>query len=578
MGATILSALIYRWSKGARHACGRAADLVMEPLTSDDPAEIGGYQLHARLGAGGMGRVYLAATPAGRPVALKVVRSEIGDDEEFRSRFRQEILAAQRVHGLYTAQLLDADPAAMPPWLATAYVPGPSLRQAVTDNGPMPEATVFRLVAGVAEALQAIHAAGIVHRDLKPSNVLLAQDGPRVIDFGIARALEATALTRSGMMMGSPQFMAPEQILDKPVTPAIDVFALGSLAAYAVLGRAPFGEGHPAAICYRMLHEPPDLQGCPPQLRTLIEPCLAKEAAARPGLGQIIEFCLAEAGGAADPNESWLPPALAAAVTTHAPPRAMSAGRHARLDDDRRVATVTATARMPLRAHGDHAFQAVSTGEAPASTGKTAKRRFRFILLTGAAVAIAALIAGIVTATRPTPQPVNLIVNASFEKPACTGVDGNGICEFNGGSRAIPHWTVVGASVDITEARIFQSATGNASVDLSGSASGSLTQQVATTAGSAYILKWHMAGNTACGQKTKTMQVYWNGLRVGAFAFDTSKHTPKSMGWITRQIIVTARAQASTVGFADATQGNAVAAGDGSACGATLDDVSLVRA
>jgi choice-of-anchor C domain-containing protein len=514
-----------------------------------------------------MGRVYLAATPAGRPVALKVVRSEISDDPEFRTRFHQEILAAQRVHGLYTAQLLDADPAATPPWLATAYVPGPSLRQAITDNGPMPEATVFRLVAGVAEALQAIHAAGIVHRDLKPSNVLLAQDGPRVIDFGIARALESTALTRSGMLIGSPQFMAPEQILDKPVTPAIDVFALGALAAYAVLGRSPFGDGHPAAICYRMLHEPPDLQDCPPQLRTLIEPCLAKEAAARPALDQIIKFCLAQTGGAADPNQSWLPPALAAAVTSHAPPRAMDTGRRAVPDDDRRVATVTATAPVSLRAHADHAPRAD-------------KRRFRFILFTGAAVAAAALIAGIVTAAWPSAPPVNLILNAGFEnqKPPCTDADNNGICEYDQGSTAIPYWTVGGNSVDITTDNSFQSATGNTSVDLSGSASGSLTQKVATTAGSAYILKWRMAGNTACGQKTKTMEVYWNGVRLGTFGFNTSNHTTKSMGWVTRQITVTAGAQESSVEFADATPGNAVAAGLNSACGATLDDVSLVPA
>ena len=217
--------------------------MLVQPLASDDPAEIGGYRLRARLGAGGMGRVYLASTPAGRPVALKVVRSELSDDQDFRARFRQEIQAARRVHGLYTAQLLDADPAATPPWLVTAYVPGPSLQEAVAANGPMPEAMVFRLIAGVAEALQAIHAAGVVHRDLKPSNVLLAPDGPRVIDFGIARALEATALTRSGMMVGSPQFMAPEQILDQPVTPAIDVFALGSLAAYAARRPPPVRRG-----------------------------------------------------------------------------------------------------------------------------------------------------------------------------------------------------------------------------------------------------------------------------------------------------------------------------------------------
>jgi len=288
----------------------------MQPLTSEDPAVVGGYRLHGRLGAGGMGRVYMASTPAGRPVALKVVRPELGEDQVFRARFRQEIQAARRVHGLYTAQVLDADPAATLPWLVTAYVPGPSLQEAVTGHGPMPEAMAFRLIAGIAEALQAIHAAGVVHRDLKPSNVLLAPDGPRVIDFGIARALEATSLTRSGMMVGSPQFMAPEQILDTPVTPAIDVFALGSLAAYAVLGRPPFGEGHTAAVSYRVLHEAPDLTGCPPQLRTLIERCLRKDAAARPALSQIVEFCRARTTGTAT---AWPSPPSPATAATAAP-------------------------------------------------------------------------------------------------------------------------------------------------------------------------------------------------------------------------------------------------------------------
>ena len=240
-----------------------------------------------------------------------MVRPELGEDQVFRARFRQEIQAARRVHGLYTAQVLDADPAATPPWLVTAYVPGPSLQEAVTGHGPMPEAMAFRLVAGIAEALQAIHSAGVVHRDLKPSNVLLAPDGPRVIDFGIARALEATSLTRSGMMVGSPQFMAPEQILDKPVTPAIDVFALGSLAAYAVLGRPPFGTGHTAAVSYRVLHEPPDLNGCPPQLRTLIDRCLRKDPAARPAPSEIVGFCRARATGTAIPWPVPPPPVTA---------------------------------------------------------------------------------------------------------------------------------------------------------------------------------------------------------------------------------------------------------------------------
>ncbi len=295
----------------------------MEPLTGDDPVEVAGYRLRGRLGAGGMGRVYLAFTPGGRPVALKVVRPELGDDGAFRDRFRQEIAAAQRVHGLYTAQVLDGDPDAVPPWLVTAYVAGPSLQQAVADHGPVPVASVFLLVAGVAEALQAIHAAGVVHRDLKPSNVLLAPDGPRVIDFGIARAVEATALTRTGMRVGSPQFMAPEQVRGGAVAAAADVFALGALAGYAALGRPPFGEGSETAVLYRVVHEEPDLDGCPGELRALIGRCLAKDPAARPAPAEIIDSCRARSAvKTVEFTESWLPPAIAADLTRHAVPAA----------------------------------------------------------------------------------------------------------------------------------------------------------------------------------------------------------------------------------------------------------------
>jgi hypothetical protein len=281
----------------------------MQPLTSDDPAMIGGYRLQARLGAGGMGRVYLAFTAAGRPVALKVVRSDLGNDQDFRVRFRQEIQAAQRVRGLYTAELIDADPAATPPWLVTAYVQGPSLQEVIDSDGPMPEAMVFRLIAGVAEALQAIHAVGVIHRDLKPSNVLLAHDGPRVIDFGIARALAETPMTRSEITMGSPDFMSPEQILDLPVTPAIDVFALGSLAAFAATSRLPFGRGHLTEVAHRVVHEPPDLAGCPGGLVPLVQACLAKKPEARPAPGQILEFCVARAASLADPGQPRPAPA-----------------------------------------------------------------------------------------------------------------------------------------------------------------------------------------------------------------------------------------------------------------------------
>jgi serine/threonine protein kinase len=279
-----------------------------KPLTGDDPREVAGYQLRARLGAGGMGRVYLALTRAGRPVAIKVVRAEFGDDEEFRDRFRQEVVAAQRVHGLYTAQVIDADPDAPQPWLATAYVPGLSLQQAVTEHGPLPSDSVFLLVAGVAEALQAIHAVGIVHRDLKPSNVILAADGPRVIDFGIAWAATAPALTRSGISVGSPPFMAPEQARGQPTTPTVDVFALGSLATFAVAGHPPFGVDEAVQVLHRVLNEQPNLDGCPPDLRQLIERCLVKNPADRPQTSEIIDTCRARTvnGGLAF-ERSWLP-------------------------------------------------------------------------------------------------------------------------------------------------------------------------------------------------------------------------------------------------------------------------------
>jgi hypothetical protein len=301
----------------------------MRPLSGDDPVQIGRYRLRSRLGAGGMGRVYLAFTPAGRPVALKVVRPELSHDQEFRARFHQEIQAAQRVRGLYTAELVDADPDADPPWLATAYVQGPSLQQVVDERGPMTEAEAFPLIAGVAEALQAIHSANVVHRDLKPSNVVLGTDGPRVIDFGIARALEGAALTQTGMAVGTPQFMAPEQLLGLAVTPMIDVFALGTLAAYSVLGRSPFGEGHPTAVYYRVLHEPPDLDGCPPQLRALIEPCLTKDPAGRPQLDQILRFCLerADVAGSGSPRaQPVYQPAETVAHRLEAPLPTMATG------------------------------------------------------------------------------------------------------------------------------------------------------------------------------------------------------------------------------------------------------------
>jgi hypothetical protein len=290
----------------------------LEPLAAGDPEVVAGYRLRGRLGAGGMGRVFLALTPGGRPVALKMVRQELADDPDFRVRFRQEIAAARRVHGLFTAQVLDADPAGSPPWLVTAYVPGPSLAQAVADHGPLPPESVFLLVAGVAEALGVIHQAGVIHRDLKPSNVLLAGDGPRVIDFGIARAAEATSLTRTGMRVGSPGYMAPEQVRGAEVGVAADVFALGALAGFAATGRPPFGLGSEAAVLYRVLHEEPDLDGCPEALRSLLAGCLAKDPSVRPSPAALIEACRDQAAGkTVQFTDAWLPPDVAADLSRH---------------------------------------------------------------------------------------------------------------------------------------------------------------------------------------------------------------------------------------------------------------------
>jgi serine/threonine protein kinase len=292
---------------------------LLEPLTEDDPTSVGRFLIRARLGAGGMGRVYLASTEGGRPVAVKVMRSEIGLDPEFRERFRQEVEAARRVHGFYTAQVLDADPDAPQPWLATVYVPAPSLHQVVREHGVLPEASVLLLMAGIGEALQAIHAAGIVHRDLKPSNVLLAADGPRVIDFGIARMAEATSVTRFGMVVGSPGYMAPEQVLDGTMGPAIDVFALGSLAAFAAQGYGPFGDGSSITVLHRVANQAAVLDGCPPRVLAIVERCLEKDPARRPTPSGIIDYCRQNTvSQSPELSHSWLPEPVAAAVTQEA--------------------------------------------------------------------------------------------------------------------------------------------------------------------------------------------------------------------------------------------------------------------
>ncbi|MEV7617243.1 serine/threonine-protein kinase [Streptomyces sp. NPDC089799] len=278
-------------------------------LSAEDPHEIGGYRLHARLGSGGMGVVYLAYTPGGRPIALKAVRREFAADREFRERFAQEVASARRIHGLFTAQVVDFGVDDHTPWLATAYVPGPSLDQVVRRHGPLPVRTVLLLVAGIAEALQVIHRADVVHRDLKPANVLIAGDGPRVIDFGIARAADAAALTGTGLRIGTAAFMAPEQALGLRVTPATDVFALGALAAYVAGGVPPFGNGPESAALYRVVHEQPDLARIPGELHDLLARCLAKRPEDRPTTAELIAAVHGHPAVGPRPEftDGWLP-------------------------------------------------------------------------------------------------------------------------------------------------------------------------------------------------------------------------------------------------------------------------------
>ncbi|MFF8594625.1 bifunctional serine/threonine-protein kinase/ABC transporter substrate-binding protein [Streptomyces sp. NPDC015220] len=283
----------------------------MRPLTAQDPESVGGYRLLARIGAGGMGVVYLARSEGGALVALKVIRAEHAADPGFRARFRREAQAAARVDGRWTAPVTAADPEAAEPWIATAFVPGPSLAETVAGHGPLPPDTVRALGARLAEALAAVHAAGLVHRDIKPGNVLLALDGPRLIDFGIARAGGATALTATDVVIGTPGYLSPEQARarDEGVGPPSDVFSLGCVLAYAASGRPPFGGGVAPAVIFRTVHEDPDLDGITEDgLRILVARCLAKDPAARPTVPEL------RAGLGDFGTDDWLPPGLPAVI------------------------------------------------------------------------------------------------------------------------------------------------------------------------------------------------------------------------------------------------------------------------
>ncbi|MFI5827563.1 serine/threonine-protein kinase [Streptomyces sp. NPDC051578] len=315
---------------------------MVEQLTQHDPRRIGPFEVLGRLGAGGMGLVYLARSASGRRVAIKTVRTELAEDQLFRVRFTREVEAARAVSGFYTAAVVDADPRAAVPWLATAYVPAPSLEEIVNECGPMPVQAVRWLAAGIAEALQSIHGAGLVHRDLKPSNVLVVEDGPRVIDFGIASGVSNTRLTMTNVAVGTPAYMSPEQAKDsRSVKGASDVFSLGSTLVFAATGHPPYHGANPVETVFMLLREGPNLEGLPDELRPLIDSCMQMDATRRPTPADLqaqLAPHLFDGGDDSGTASAWLP---ATAV-------AMIEARRAGL----RTAVVPAPARKPRGAEG----------------------------------------------------------------------------------------------------------------------------------------------------------------------------------------------------------------------------------
>jgi serine/threonine protein kinase len=346
----------------------------VDELQPGDPRWIGPYWLEERLGSGGMGRVYLGRSPGGRQVAIKVIRPELAGDADFRARFAREVSAARKVSGIFTAPVVDADVDGPVPWLATSYIAGPSLADAVAARGPLPAGSVLRLAAGLAEGLTAIHAVGVVHRDLKPSNVLLAEDGPRLIDFGISRSMEASALTATGTVVGSPGYMSPEQTEGRDVGPPSDIFSLGAVLTFAALGEGPFGEGSTVALLYRVARSEPNTAGLPAELRALIEHCLAKDPRQRPTAAQLLDRLSQAPPGYNEPVDRPTPgpgPHLDRPVAAPVPP--WDPRTPVRRKPLRRGWLVAVAAAAVLASVGAGVFLAGKIGHAgrsaPASTG-----------------------------------------------------------------------------------------------------------------------------------------------------------------------------------------------------------------
>lgn len=385
----------------------------MRELRPGEPGAIGPYRLVGVIGAGGMGQVFLGIAPDGRLAAVKQVLSSLAVDPSFRTRFGREVDASRRVSGAYTAAVMDADPHAQSPWLASVFVPGPSLQDAVAAHGPLPELALRRLTAGLAIALTEIHRAGLIHRDFKPGNVLLTDDGPRVIDFGIAQALhDAAPLTQTGAVIGSLGYMSPEQFEDRPLTPASDVFALGAVLAFAAGGVAPFGASSPQAMLYRVTTGEPDLSRVPPGVRPLIAGCLAKRPEHRPTTEQVLG-----AVGRLVPTRTWLPPAVHSMVLQQGQTAARLAGTAPGL-----------SGRQPLAGHhpapstDDPYRTATGYGPVPAPRPQPSpppprpkQRRLPLVLGVVAAVVAIALVTTLVVVIRPFGGSGDLSAEAAAE-------------------------------------------------------------------------------------------------------------------------------------------------------------------
>ncbi|MFE0176061.1 PQQ-binding-like beta-propeller repeat protein [Streptomyces sp. NPDC059002] len=392
-------------------------------LRGGDPEEIGGYPLEARLGSGGMGTVFLARTASGRPVAIKLIHQQFADDEEFRIRFRQEVAAARRVSGAFTAAVIDADPEAEHPWMATTFIEGHTLAQRIAKQGPIGGAELRTLAIGLTEALRDIHRAGVVHRDLKPSNVVLSPEGPRVIDFGISRAADQQTLTMTGRVIGTPPFMSPEQLqAPRGVGPRSDVFSLGTLLVYAATGQGPFDADSPYMTAYQVVHEAPSLGAVPTALRAAVEPCLAKDPADRPSADELLvrlRDLPSDLGGPAGNGAGC-------------PTRETDTQHHLSADD------TTPPPSAPALPGADE-----ESGEPRTGTlmGRRLRRRWRPVL--AAAVAVVAIAGG-----------VTLVGTDSSEGPDDTGGKGGNVAATGA---PLPHgfapWkkTVLGGRADIPD-------------------------------------------------------------------------------------------------------------------------------